>query len=389
MTPVPAAPIGVYVHVPYCRRICPYCDFNVHGLGTAQEADDVRAFVAEIEARAAEPAWAGRTIGSVFFGGGTPSVFSPRSIAAVLERLAARFPVAGDVEVTLEANPGTVDVAGLAALVAAGVGRLSLGVQSFDDAILRRLGRDHDATGARRAVDAARRAGCANVSLDLIYAVPGQTLAALERDLATVRALAPEHVSTYELTYEPGTPFHRWRAAGRLVPVDEDVGAAMDEVIWDRLAGGGWERYEISSHARPGRACRHNQRYWDGSSYLGIGPGAHSFVAEPLPGRRWSNVRDPAEYRRRALAGEPVVEAEDEMTVARARADFVVTGLRRLAGVDGAAFARRFGLAIDRAFAAVAALEAEGLLARIPGGGFRLTATGLRFADDVGARLVA
>lgn len=384
----PAAPIAVYVHVPYCRHICPYCDFNVHPLRHAREAEDVRALGAEIDARSREPAWAGRVVDSVFFGGGTPSLFAPRSIAAVLDRLAARFTLSPDAEISLEANPGTVERSGLAQLLTAGVGRLSLGVQSFDDDVLRRLGRDHDGEEGRRAVAAARAAGCTNLGLDLIYGVPGQRLATIEGDLEIVQALDPEHVSTYELTYEPGTAFARRRDAGRLRPADEDLVAAMEELIAARLAAGGWQRYEISSHARPGRACRHNQRYWDGSSYLGLGPGAHSFAAEPLPGRRWANVRDPADYRRRALAGLPLVEVEDDLTIARARFDFVVTGLRRLAGVDGAAFTRRFGGSIDEAFAEVARLVADGLVERTPGGGLRLTAAGLRFADDVGARLV-
>jgi oxygen-independent coproporphyrinogen-3 oxidase len=382
-----AGSIAVYVHVPYCRHVCPYCDFNVRPQGQAREQDDVRALVAEIDARAAEPDWAGATVDSVFFGGGTPSLFSPRSIAAIIDRIAGRFTLAAEAEITLEANPGTIDATTLAGFVAAGIGRLSLGVQSFDDATLRRLGRDHDGDDARRAVAAARIARCTNVSVDLIHAVPGQTLAALEADLDAVRALAPEHVSAYELTYEAGTPFARWRAAGRLVPPAEDVAAAMDDVIAERLAEGGWRRYEISSHARPGWECRHNQRYWDGSSYLGIGPGAHSFVAEPLPGRRWENVRDPAAYRDRALAGASPVEVEEPMTVGRARADFVVTGLRRLVGVDADAFARRFGASLRDTFPAFDRLEADGLVER-RGCRVRLTATGLRFADTVNAAFV-
>jgi putative oxygen-independent coproporphyrinogen III oxidase len=383
-----ADPIGVYVHVPYCRRICPYCDFNVHRASLAVEEDDVRAFGAELDTRAREPGWVDRVVDSVYFGGGTPSVFSARSIATVLERVAARFTMAGDAEVSLEANPGTVSVVTLGDLRAAGVTRLSIGAQSFDDATLGRLGRDHDGRAVHQAVDAARRAGFANVSLDLIYAVPGQSLASLDTDLATACALAPEHVSTYELTFEAGTPFARGRAAGRLRPVDDDLGAAMDALVGDALGAVGYRRYEISSHARPGFECRHNQHYWDGSSYLGVGPGAHSFLATPLPGRRWANVREPTAYRRRAIGGATTIDAEDPLTLERARADFVVTGLRRLAGVDATAFARRFGLALDRAFPQLLALEADALLERTPTG-IRLTATGLRFADDVGVRLVA
>jgi len=381
------AAFALYVHVPWCRHVCPYCDFNVYARREIPEADDVTALATELAAWADEPPFAGATVASVFIGGGTPSLYRPATIARLLDRVGAQFVLAGDAEVTLEANPGTVSADTLGGYRHAGVNRLSLGVQSFDAAALRALGRDHGPDESRAAVAAARAAGFDNLSLDLVLAVPGQTLAGWATDLDTAIALGPEHVSTYALTYEAGTPLARWRADGRVRPVDEDDEAAMADMACDRLAAAGYERYEISSHARPGFASRHNQRYWDGSSYLGIGPGAHSFAAGPLPGRRWENERAPDRYRAGiAATGRAVATAED-LSPARAESDFVVTGLRRLVGVDGDAFAGRFGRSLARALPQLEALRADGLV-EYEGARLRLTARGLRFADSVWSTLL-
>lgn len=382
-----AAPFALYVHVPWCRHVCPYCDFNVRARRTIPERDDLAALTAELDAWARRPPFAGAPVASVFLGGGTPSLYSPATVETLLAHVAARFALAAGAEVTLEANPGTVSRDTLGAFRTAGVNRLSLGVQSFDAALLRTLGRDHGPDDARAAVADARAAGFANVSLDLIFAVPGETPAAWARDLDESLALGPEHVSTYALTFEPGTPFTRWREEGRLVPVSDDDEAEMADLACAKLEAAGYERYEISSHARPGFASRHNQRYWDGTSYLGIGPGAHSFAAAPHPGRRWDNERDPAHYRTLVHAHGTAVASSEDLTPARAESDFVMTGLRRLAGVEMAAFADRFGRDLDTALPQVAALEADTLLERV-GGRLRLTSQGLRFADSVWAALV-
>jgi len=341
----------------------------------------------ELAAWAQRPPFAGARLASVFFGGGTPSLYSPAALGRVLEQAAARFGLAPGAEVTLEANPGTVTAGTLRAFRAAGVNRLSLGAQSFDPALLRTLGRDHTTADIHEAVAAARSAGFDNVSLDLIFAVPGQTLAGWANDLETALALRPDHVSTYALTYETGTPFEAWRRNGRVIAIDEDDEAAMGDLACERLATAGYERYEISSHARPGRASRHNQRYWDGSSYLGIGPGGHSFAAMPLPGRRWANERDPERHRALVAAEGTAVATHEELTPERAESDFVVTGLRRLVGVDAEAFASRFGRALDVAFPQLVTLAADGLIERV-GTRSRLTARGLRFADSVWSALV-
>ncbi len=382
-----ASPFALYVHVPWCRHVCPYCDFNVHATSSPPEADDVPALVTELASHAADLAWAGRAAATVYLGGGTPSLLSPAAIGALLDAVRATCGLVDGAEITLEANPGTLDDARLRGYRAAGVTRLSLGTQSFRADVLRTLGRDHAPGDTAAAVAHARAAGFASVSIDLIYAVPGQTLDAWTADLDAAVALAPEHVSTYSLTYEEGTPFHRWRASGRIAAVDDDVESAMADAAAARLADAGLERYEISSWARPGHASRHNTSYWEGTDFLGLGAGAHSYCATPFPGRRWTNVRRPEHWRAAIGAHGTAVAGVETLSVDVARGELVFTGLRRIAGVDLAAFARRFGVTLDAAFPHVEGLERDGLVERASGR-LRLTPRGLRFADTVSATFV-
>jgi len=382
-----AEPFALYVHVPWCRHVCPYCDFNVYPSAEPPERSYVEAVVAELRAWARGAPWRGRCAKTVYLGGGTPSLLSPAAIATVLDAVAHTFGIAGSAEVTLEANPGTVTRERLAGYRAAGVNRLSLGAQSFHAGHLRTLGRDHGAADVRAAAAAARATGFANLSLDLIFAVPGQTLAEWDDDLEAALALGPEHVSAYTLTYEPGTPFHAWRASGRLRAVEEDGEAAMAEAALERLAAAGYARYEVSSFARPGFASRHNTSYWDGSDYLGLGAGAHSFSAEPAPGRRWANERRPERYLAAMRERGTAVATEERLSPAQARGEFCFTGLRQAAGVDLERFRRRFGVALDAAFPHLERLIADGLV-EVSGGRVRLTARGFRFADSVAASFV-
>ena len=378
-----SAPFALYVHVPWCRHVCPYCDFNVVARAHPPEDAWRDTIAAELRTHAAAGPWAGRRVKSVFLGGGTPSLLAPATIGAVLGVVADAFGLEPGAEITLEANPGTVTTHSLAGYRTAGVTRLSLGAQSFQPALLATLGRDHTPADTVAAMGAARAAGVADVSLDLIFAVPGGTLALWEEDLARAVALEPTHVSAYALTWEERTPFHAWRARGRLVAVDEDTEAAMADAADGRLTAAGYGRYEISSWARPGFASRHNTSYWDGSDYLGVGPGAHSFVAAPTP-QRSVDVRDPDAWRAAVeRTGSGVGECEP-LTPAIARAEFVITGLRRVAGADAAEFARRFGLPLDAAFPHVAQLVADGLV-EVTDGRLRLTHAGQRFADSVWA----
>jgi oxygen-independent coproporphyrinogen-3 oxidase len=382
-----SAPFSLYVHLPWCRHVCPYCDFNVYAAAAPPEEPYVAGLLAELGARADVAPWAGRRVQTVYLGGGTPSLFSPAAIATVLTAVDRRFGILPGAEVTIEANPGTVTTESLAAYRAAGVNRVSLGAQSFHPGHLRTLGRDHEPADTRAAVAAAHAAGLANVSLDLIFAVPGETPAEWEQDLAAAIGLAPTHVSAYSLTYEDGTPFHAWRARGRLVPVAHDDEALMAEAAVNRLEAAGYAHYEISSYARPGYAGRHNIAYWDGADYLGIGAGAHSFSREASPGRRWMNERLPDRYLDAVHAVGTAVASEERLTEAEARGEFCFCGLRQAAGVNVVAFRSRFGVALDEAFPHVAGLVADGLLESTPGR-LRLTATGLRYADTVSATFV-
>ncbi|HCO42772.1 MAG TPA: oxygen-independent coproporphyrinogen III oxidase-like protein, partial [Gammaproteobacteria bacterium] len=265
-----APPLSLYVHLPWCVRKCPYCDFNSHVAGAAlPQAAYIDALLRDLEADL--PLVWGRPVISVFLGGGTPSLFEPDAIDRLLSELRARLPVLAGAEITLEANPGTLDTARLAGFREAGVNRLSLGVQSFDDACLKALGRIHDAAAARRAVQVARACGFERLNLDLMFGLPGQDVDQALRDLDTALAAEPGHLSWYQLTLEPNTVFYSHPPP---LPAPERM-EAIYEAGLARLAAAGYSRYEVSAYARPGHGCQHNVNYWQFGDYLGIGAGAH------------------------------------------------------------------------------------------------------------------
>jgi oxygen-independent coproporphyrinogen-3 oxidase len=381
--------VGVYVHVPFCERVCPYCDFAVvaaRRLPREREERYVEALLAELASRQA--AFGGRALASLYLGGGTPSLFSPASLARVVAAVRAAFGPRGEVEVTLEANPGTLERERLPGFREAGVNRLSLGVQSFDDRTLKRLGRAHRAADAELALAAARAAGFAAVSLDLVLAAPGQTPAGLAADLARAIAAAPEHVSTYELTIEPGTPFATAAARGQLDLPDEETAVAMLELARAELAAAGYERYELSNHARPGFAAVHNRRYWERRPVLGLGVGAFS-TDPPGPqapfGSRRANTRDLETYLAAVLAGRSAeADAPERLDAATARGEAAFLALRSARGLDAGAFAAEFGEP-PRGFwgSEIERLVAEGLLREAPGGDLCLTPRGCLLADSV------
>ncbi len=267
-----AEPLAVYIHWPFCRTKCPYCDFNSHVRDRVDLARWTKALLADLDHHAA--LMPGREVGSVFFGGGTPSLMPPETVAALLERLRSQWDVAADLEVTLEANPNSAEAARFRAFAAAGVNRLSLGVQALDPAALRLLGRAHDRDEAIAAIEHAR-GSFPRFSFDLIYARPGQSLAAWRRELDEALALAGDHLSLYQLTIEPGTAFATLERRGELVAPAEEDAAALFETTQNRLAAHSLPAYEISNHARPGAECRHNLAYWRYEDYVGVGPGAH------------------------------------------------------------------------------------------------------------------
>jgi putative oxygen-independent coproporphyrinogen III oxidase len=376
---------SLYVHIPYCQAKCPYCDFNSYAASRWPEAEYVAALDAELAHYAAAAPWRGGVVRTVFFGGGTPSLFAPASIAGVLEEVERRWPIADGAEITLEANPGTVSGETLGGFRQAGVNRVSFGVQSFAAHHLRTLGRIHGAAEAEAAVGLARAAGFTDVSLDLIFALPGQTLAEWESDLRRACALGPDHVSAYNLTYEEGTPFHRWRLQGRLHSLPEETEVAMLTRAEATLGAAGYARYEISNYGRPGHACRHNLNYWRSGAYLGVGAGAHSYAPahrEPGWGRRWSNERQPSAYLRSVAEHGHARCAIEELDARQARGEFVFLGLRCLEGVDAACFTERFGVELITAFPQVEALRHDGLLEDVAGH-WRLTPRGLLLADSV------
>jgi putative oxygen-independent coproporphyrinogen III oxidase len=380
--------VGVYVHVPFCERVCPYCDFAVvaaRPLAPGLEERYVAAVLRELEGRRAP--FAGRGLASIYFGGGTPALLRPGSLERILAAVRGAFPAAGPVEVTLEANPSTLERARLPAFRALGVNRLSLGIQSFDDTVLRRLGRAHRAEAGRAALRAAREAGFANLSLDLIFAAPGQDLAALEADLAEAAAFAPEHVSAYALTLESGTPFARAAARGRLALPDEDLAAAMMVRVAERLEAAGLPSYELSSFARPGFEAVHNARYWARRPVLGLGMGAWSSdpASPEAPfGSRRANLRELGAYLAAVETGQSPEREREVLAAPVARGEAAFLALRTRRGLEAAAFAREFGVTPRALWGeAIEALRARGLLSESPGGDLALTAPGRLLADSV------
>jgi oxygen-independent coproporphyrinogen-3 oxidase len=369
-------PLSLYVHLPWCLRKCPYCDFNSHELrGELQEAAYLAALVADLEA--ALPQLWGRRVGSVFFGGGTPSLFSPAGIERLLADVRARLPLLPGAEVTLEANPGTFERERFRAYRAAGVTRLSIGVQSFDDGALRALGRVHDAAQACAAV-AEAAAAFDTFKLDLMYALPGQDLAALAADLDAALAFAPPHLSIYHLSLEPNTVFATRAPPG--LP-DDDLASDMLDLIAARTAAAGLQRYEVSAFARAGHRCAHNLNYWRFGDYLGLGAGAHSKLSFPDRILRQVRWREPAAYMRQAQQGR-AVSGEHAVPVAELPFEFMLNALRLAEGFELPLLAERTGLDLRVVDEALAQALARGWLQR-EGPQLRPTPRGFDFLSDV------
>jgi oxygen-independent coproporphyrinogen III oxidase len=340
--------VGLYLHVPFCRRKCPYCDFFSLPATPELLHEYPALVVRQLELAQTSGDWPG-PLASVFFGGGTPSLLSPAAIGCLLDAAEQRFGFCDGAEISLEANPGTVTEASLAGYRAAGVNRLSLGVQSLSPTNLALLGRIHSAGEAVQALRWARRAGFASVSGDLIFALPGQNAAAALADVDQLLQLGPEHLSCYGLALEPGTALQHAVASGQLTLPDENGYADIYLALHERLAAAGFEHYEISNYARPGHACRHNLNTWQRGSYLGLGPGAHSFLARDW-GIRLAVPGDWPRYRRRLTAGKNPAEILEVLDRSGAMTETLYLGLRCAAGVDENQFRRRFGLGLAEAF---------------------------------------
>jgi oxygen-independent coproporphyrinogen III oxidase len=379
---------SLYIHIPWCHSKCPYCDFNSHAAAVWPEDEYVRALIAEMERRAEEPAWAGKSLRTIFFGGGTPSLFEPRSIGRILEAAQGRFGFEREIEITLEANPGTVDAIKLGGMRAAGINRISFGAQSFNPAILKFLGRIHSAEETRQAARAARHAGFERLNLDIIFAVPGQTVADVRNDIAEVVALGPDHISAYNLTFEEGTAFFTEMNRGRITPLPNDDQATMYALVREELPRHGFPMYEISNYAQRGHEARHNLTYWRGESYLGIGAGAHSFGREGVGGRRWWNERMPARYIGVALSGGLAEVGAETVDAEVAAGEFVFLNLRLSEGFALEVFEERFGRSFEAIFGARSATLFDAQLLLRERGRIRLSDRGLELADLVFAEFV-
>ncbi|MFC5437390.1 radical SAM family heme chaperone HemW [Rhodanobacter umsongensis] len=378
-----APPLSLYIHMPWCVKKCPYCDFNSHGLRSEPPpyADYIDHLLADLDADRADFAGAieGRPVISVFFGGGTPSLFAPDLIARLLDGVRTRLPLAADAEITLETNPGTVEHGRFDGYLAAGVNRISFGVQSFDDDKLKRLGRIHSAGEAEAAVKSAQDAGYTNINLDLMYALPQQTLDGALADVERAVALAPTHISHYQLTLEPNTAF----AANPPPLPDDDHAWAMQEACEARLAAAGYGQYEISAYAQPGRRCVHNLNYWQFGDYLGIGAGAHGKLSDAATGtvhRRWK-TRHPRAYME-TPGGTARVGGDSVVSAAELPFEYMLNALRLVDGVPMAAFAERTGLPAERIAGALADGRRRGWLHDDPQR-LHTTTLGQRFLNDV------
>jgi oxygen-independent coproporphyrinogen-3 oxidase len=385
LTGADATAFGVYVHWPFCLSKCPYCDFNSHVRHAAVDQDRfARAFAREIETTAARTG--ARNVTSIFLGGGTPSLMQPATVGAILDAIGKHWNVAGDVEVSLEANPTSVEATRFAGYRAAGVNRVSLGVQALDDASLKMLGRLHSAEEAMQAV-AIARAAFDRYSFDLIYARPDQTPQMWTDELTRAIGEAAEHLSLYQLTIEEGTPFFGLHAAGKLKTPNEGLARTLYDVTQEVCAKHGLPSYEISNHARPGAECRHNLVYWRGQEYAGIGPGAHGRL--DIGGRRHATATDkrPEAWLMRVEANGHGVTTDDELNSEERADEFLLMGLRLAEGIDPRRYAAIAGRALDPA--RIALLREEGAIVVDGDGRLRVTQEGFPVLDAVVADLAA
>lgn len=406
---------AIYIHIPFCKQKCKYCDFTSYaGLDAFYEAYTA-ALKAEIEHVAGRNEWgdklsllssklqeqAGaprhqsgelqnqapalidRSTGSIYIGGGTPTILEPQHIDSVLRAVKANFEVAGDAEISIEANPETVELKRLTQLREAGVNRLSIGFQSLDERLLKLLGRKHSPEQAVDAYRAARAAGFDNINIDLMSGLPGQTLAEWALTLEQVTALEPEHMSCYSLSVELGTPIEREIAEGKLDEPEEDLQADMLIYTMESLKESGYEHYEISNYAKPGKRCRHNLAYWKNLDYIGFGAGVHSKIGSS----RFCNVSRPEEYIEKAVVDERIAEVA-KLTPKDEMSETMFLGLRLTEGIDLAAFKERFGVPAEQVFGGqIDELLKEGLV-ELHGGALKLSSRGLLLGNEVFGRFV-
>jgi len=398
--------IGIYIHIPFCVSKCPYCDFNSIAVSPIPEENYAKALIKEINSYTkplavpfrGKPGEGGlrgsvflekgkRRATSIYFGGGTPSLFSVDSIARVIDKIMSGFLSTSHVEITLEINPKTADMEKLHALYAIGINRLSLGVQSFQNKFLQNLGRIHTSADAVNLFKDARSSGFSNIGLDLIFGIPDQTLNDWERDLSCALSLKPEHISVYNLTIEEDTPFYDLQRKGKVTLPDEDIQVRMYRLAQGKVAADGYEQYEISNFALPGFRCRHNEGYWILKEYLGFGAGAHSNLRETSNKRdwgiRWKNILNPYEYISLLSNNGTAVIEREELTREAAIKEAIFLGLRRLDGISLDYFEERFGISLTKTFANIIPYLLKENLISIDEGHLKLTIRGILLSNEV------
>ena len=377
---------SLYVHIPFCERKCLYCDF--YSVTDTERVEDFLAALAK-EIALLKDRSKGATFETIFFGGGTPSLLTPAQVGSILSHLRTTFRITPDVEVTLEANPGTVTAEKLRAIRSLGINRLSIGIQSFHDQELKALGRIHDREEAFRCIEHARAAGFDNISLDLIYSIIGQTLPEWEDTLRIAVDLAPQHIAAYSLIVEDGTPLAHMVQAGEVRMNSTDLEAEMYERAMELLGAHGYEHYEVSNYALPGFRCRHNGNYWSHVDYLGFGPSAHSFWkgSDGTSGRRWWNVADLSTYLDRLNSGARAVESEEQVGNCTMINERILLGLRN-SGVDLARLRQDFGYELTAQQEDTVRWLLDEKMAILEGNILRLTSKGYLLCDEICIRLL-
>ena len=373
---------GIYVHIPFCCKLCPYCDFYSL-IGIDKRGDDfIRAIIGEIEARAGQyKSW---ELDTIFFGGGTPSLYSPLSLGAILEVIRSNLNLAADIEISLESNPSSLSEEKLSEYRNIGINRLSIGIQSFSDENLKTLGRIHDSKTAIESYNSARKAGFDNINIDLIYGLPGQTPDQWSNDLSRVISLNPDHISAYNLIIEPNTPFGEMYREGKLdLPSDDDQ-RNMYYLLNDRLIEIGYKRYELSNFARTGKQCRHNLKYWENGRYIGVGPSAVTCDRE----RRSKNSADLDKYIEHISQGKDAFESTEQVDAEKAKEERVMMGLRLSTGLSLSGYRGEFGIDLAEEKKNELSLLIERGLIEIDGDRVKIARDGLFISDEITVRLI-
>ena len=385
-------PFALYVHVPFCAHKCPYCDFNTYATKQIPEREYVDALALEIKRFAEDQDFKGRTISTIFFGGGTPSLLAPVAICKVLDTARGFFPILANAEIAMEANPSGVSLETLRGYREAGVNRISFGAQSFSQDRLDFLGRDHRVSDIGDAVKFAREAGFENLSLDLIYGVPGQSVQELEADLVAATSLPIQHLSAYALTIEQGTPFYQRKERGLFSAAPEETVAQMMDLLPETLSTRGFHRYEISNFAKPGYESKHNCTYWSGDDYLGVGAGAHSLLtsydgSQRVSALRWSTIATPERYISSA-GTDAAISWREQLDHDALMFEFLYLGLRKTEGVSSQRFNELFGVALNQRYGKTVDELIDGGYLSVESDRLKLTSQGIKLADSVFERLL-